>query len=184
MDSSGAVQRVLRKTVLGTVQELPTRKLAQRRLDFLLAHINSIAVSELCGICRTLARTHPEDAETFLRSGDTLTPRLSSRVPVQPHLARTKHLGFIVIPRAVKAAGEQVEKWLFTYSDLVALAVHRFLAGPACLRSVEGATVWARNFLAPFHRRTETRSVQSSPPRPLCGQAATRCAGPDQKSAF
>ena len=42
MDSSGAVQRVLRKTVLGTVQELPTRKLTQRRLDLLLAHINSI----------------------------------------------------------------------------------------------------------------------------------------------
>jgi len=26
-------------------------------------------------------------------------------------LARTEHLGFIVIPGAAKAAGEQVEKW-------------------------------------------------------------------------
>ena len=38
-------------------------------------------------------------------------------------LARTRHLGFIVIPGAAKAAGEQVEKWLFTYSDLVVLTV-------------------------------------------------------------
>ena len=43
-------------------------------------------------------------------------------------LAHTKHLGFIVIPGAAKAAGEQVEKWLFTYSDLVVLTV----LGPRC----------------------------------------------------
>ena len=43
-------------------------------------------------------------------------------------LARTRHLGFIVILRAAEAAGEQVEKWLFTYSDLVVLVV----LGPRC----------------------------------------------------
>ncbi|PYU30301.1 MAG: hypothetical protein DMG28_19220 [Acidobacteria bacterium] len=36
-------------------------------------------------------------------------------------LARTKHLGFIA--RAAEAAGEQAEKWLFTNSDLMVLAV-------------------------------------------------------------
>ena len=43
-------------------------------------------------------------------------------------LARTRHLGFIVIARAAEAAGEQVEQWLFTYPDLVVLAV----LGPRC----------------------------------------------------
>lgn len=36
-------------------------------------------------------------------------------------LARSKHLGFLA--RAAEAAGEQAEKWLFTNSDLMVLAV-------------------------------------------------------------
>jgi hypothetical protein len=36
-------------------------------------------------------------------------------------LARSKHLGSIV--RAAEAAGEQAERWLFTDSDLMVLAV-------------------------------------------------------------
>jgi hypothetical protein len=36
-------------------------------------------------------------------------------------LARTKHLGFI--PRAAEVAGEQAQRWLFTNSDLMVLAV-------------------------------------------------------------
>jgi phage gp46-like protein len=36
-------------------------------------------------------------------------------------LARSKHLGSIV--RAAEAAGEQAERWLFTNSDLMVLAV-------------------------------------------------------------
>ncbi len=36
-------------------------------------------------------------------------------------LARSKHLGSLV--RAAEAAGEQAERWLFTNSDLMVLAV-------------------------------------------------------------
>jgi len=36
-------------------------------------------------------------------------------------IARSKHLGFIA--RAAEAAGEQAERWLFTNSDLMVLAV-------------------------------------------------------------
>lgn len=36
-------------------------------------------------------------------------------------LARSKHLGFLA--RAAEAAGEEAEKWLFTNSDLMILAV-------------------------------------------------------------
>ena len=35
-------------------------------------------------------------------------------------MARSKHLGSIV--RAAEAAGEQAERWLFTYSDLNVIA--------------------------------------------------------------
>ena len=35
-------------------------------------------------------------------------------------VARSKHLGSIV--RAAEAAGEQAERWLFTYSDLNVIA--------------------------------------------------------------
>ena len=37
------------------------------------------------------------------------------------NLARSKHLGSIV--RAAEAAGEKAEKWLFTNSDLMVLAI-------------------------------------------------------------
>jgi hypothetical protein len=37
------------------------------------------------------------------------------------NLARSKHLGFL--SRAAEAAGAQAEKWLFTNSDLMILAV-------------------------------------------------------------
>jgi hypothetical protein len=36
-------------------------------------------------------------------------------------LARTRHIGFIV--RAADAAGKQADKWLFTLSDLMVLAM-------------------------------------------------------------
>jgi hypothetical protein len=36
-------------------------------------------------------------------------------------LARTRHIGFIV--RAAEAAGKQADKWLFTLSDLMVLAM-------------------------------------------------------------
>lgn len=41
VDSVGQVTRVRRSAVLGTIAEFPTRKLARRRLDLLLAHVNS-----------------------------------------------------------------------------------------------------------------------------------------------
>ena len=41
IQSNGSVHRVLKKQVLGTLTELPTRKLARRRLDLLLVHVNS-----------------------------------------------------------------------------------------------------------------------------------------------
>ena len=41
VDSLGQVQRVCRKVFLGTVRELPTRKLAQRRFDLVLSRINA-----------------------------------------------------------------------------------------------------------------------------------------------
>lgn len=41
LEAGGAVHRVRKREILGTLTELPTRKLAQRRLDQLLAHINS-----------------------------------------------------------------------------------------------------------------------------------------------
>jgi hypothetical protein len=37
------------------------------------------------------------------------------------NMARSKHLGFLA--RAAEAAGGQAEKWLFTDSDLMVLAV-------------------------------------------------------------
>jgi hypothetical protein len=37
------------------------------------------------------------------------------------HLARTRHIGFIA--RAAEAAGNQADLWLFTLSDLMALAM-------------------------------------------------------------
>lgn len=36
-------------------------------------------------------------------------------------LARTRHIGFIA--RAAEAAGKQADKWLFTLSDLMVLAM-------------------------------------------------------------
>ena len=41
VDSAGVVHRVLRKLPLGTLRELPTKKLAQRRLDLVLSRINA-----------------------------------------------------------------------------------------------------------------------------------------------
>ena len=41
VNSTGQVERVLRKVALGTIQELPTRKLAQRRFDLVLSRINA-----------------------------------------------------------------------------------------------------------------------------------------------
>jgi hypothetical protein len=41
VDNSGNVRRVFRKVLLGTVRELPTRKLAQRRFDLVLSRINA-----------------------------------------------------------------------------------------------------------------------------------------------
>lgn len=41
VDSAGQVHRQLRKVMLGTVKELPTRRLAQRRLDLVLSRINA-----------------------------------------------------------------------------------------------------------------------------------------------
>lgn len=41
VDSAGVVHRVLRKLPLGTLRELPTRKLAQRRFDLALSRINA-----------------------------------------------------------------------------------------------------------------------------------------------
>lgn len=41
VDSTGQVHRQLRKVMLGTVRELPTRRLAQRRLDLVLSRINA-----------------------------------------------------------------------------------------------------------------------------------------------
>lgn len=41
VDGAGNIHRVLRKVLLGTVRELPTRKLAQRRFDLVLSRINA-----------------------------------------------------------------------------------------------------------------------------------------------
>src|SRR5262249_61028248 len=87
VDSSGLVRRVMRKVFLGTLRELPTRKLAQRRLDLVLSRINApsyrpgrtATFSEFVGqwrrdVLALVKPSTPKAAESHLRR--YLIPRL------------------------------------------------------------------------------------------------------------
>lgn len=78
VDSAGNIHRVLRKVLLGTVRELPTRKLAQRRFDLALSRINAPTYRP------GRVATFEEFVEQWKR--DALLSKPSSRKAAESHL--------------------------------------------------------------------------------------------------
>jgi integrase len=133
VDSSGQVHRVLRKVCLGTVIELPTRKLAQRRFDLVLSRIN--APTYRPGRVATFA----EFVELWKRDAMALL-KASSRKAVESHLR------CYLVPRLGRTRLEEISQQ--TVQQLVSelakkLARHTVLNVLATLGSVLRA---ARNW--------------------------------------
>jgi hypothetical protein len=97
VDSTGAVHRVCRKVLLGTKRELPTRKLAQRRLDLVLSRINPPTYRP--GRVATFA----EFVEVWERDALVLSKPSSRK-------AAESHLRCYLIPRLGKLRLEEISQ--------------------------------------------------------------------------
>lgn len=105
VNSSGDVLRVCRKVLLGSVRELPTRKLAQRRFDLVLSRINAPAYRP--GRVATFA----EFVEQWKRDALALSKPSSRK-------AAESHLRCYLIPRLGKLRLEEISQQ--TIQQLVA----------------------------------------------------------------
>jgi len=97
VDSTGQVHRRCRKVLLGTVREIPTRKLAQRRLDLVLSRIN--APTYRPGRVATFA----EFVESWKRDALALSKPSSRK-------AAESHLRCYLIPRLGKLRLEEISQ--------------------------------------------------------------------------
>jgi integrase len=110
VDHEGKVRRILRKEVLGSTQELKTRRLAQRELAERLERINSFSYRP--GRTATLAQF----LETYRRNILTLRKPSSAK-------AAESHLRVYLIPRLGKLKLEELEQQ--TIQQLVSALARR-----------------------------------------------------------